>query len=87
MKDVKIMMMRKLVLGLTAAAAGLCLYAQQGAARPRSNIRFNTPQEAASYYENLVGRLASQVQSMQDENAMLRRQTEQLARAVRIQNS
>jgi len=63
------MMIGKLVLGLAAAAAGLCLYAQQSATRP--NTRFNTPQEAASYYENLVGRLASQVQSMQDENAIL----------------
>ena len=76
------MMMRKLVLGLTAAAAGLCLYAQQGAVRPRSITRFNTPQEAASYYENLVGRLASQVQSMQDENAMLTASNAELKQRV-----
>ena len=76
------MMMRKLVLGLTAAAVGLCLYAQQGAARPRSNARFNTPQEASSYYENLVGRLASQVQSMQDENAMLAASNAELKQRV-----
>lgn len=76
------MMMRKLFLGLTAAAAGICLYAQQGAARPRSNTRFNTPQEAASYYENLVGRLASQVQSMQDENAMLAASNAELKQRV-----
>ena len=65
------MMIRKLALGLTAATVGLCLYAQQGAPRSRSNTTFNTPQEAVSYYENLVGRLSSQVRSMQDENAML----------------
>jgi LysM repeat protein len=76
------MMMRKLFLGLTAAAAGVCLYAQQGAVRPRSNTRFNTPQEAASYYENLVGRLASQVQSMQDENAMLTASNAELKQRV-----
>lgn len=64
------MMIRKLALGLTAATVCLCLYAQQGA-RPRSNTPFNTPQEAVHYYENLVGRLSSQVRSMQDENAML----------------
>ena len=75
------MMKRKLILGLTAAAAGLCLYAQQGV-RPRSNTRFNTPQEAASYYENLVGRLASQVQSMQDENAMLTASNAELKQRV-----
>ena len=76
------MMIRKLTLGLTAAAVGLCLYGQQGGPRPRSNTAFKTPQEAVSYYENLVGRLASQVRSMQDENAMLAASNAELKQRV-----
>ena len=76
------MMIRKLALGLTAATVGLCLYAQQGGPRPRSNTTFNTPQEAVNYYENLVGRLSSQVRSMQDENAMLTASNAELKQRV-----
>ena len=76
------MKIRKLALGLTAATVGLCLYAQQGGPRPRSNTTFNTPQEAVNYYENLVGRLSSQVQSMQDESAMLTASNAELKQRV-----
>ena len=75
------MMIRKLALGLTAAAVGFCVHAQQGA-RPRQNTGFNTPREAVNYYENLVGRLSAQVRSMQDENAMLAASNTELKQRV-----
>ena len=61
------MTVRKISLSLAAAAAACCVYAQQGGAR----TPFRTPQDAVRDYENLVGRLAQQVRSMQDENAIL----------------
>lgn len=62
------MFIRKITLGLAASAAALCVYAQQGR---QSGAGFRTTQDAVRYYENLTGRLAQQVRSMQDENAML----------------
>ena len=61
------MHIRKIALGLAAASAVLCVYAQQG----KQAGGFRTTQDAVRYYESLVGRLAQQVRSMQDENAML----------------
>lgn len=74
-------MIGKLVLGITAAAVGLSVCGQQSA-RPRQNNGFNTPREAVNYYENLVGRLSSQVSSMQDENAMLTASNAELKQRV-----
>ncbi len=56
------MKIRKFVL-LSIAAAALApgLHAQQ---RTAARSGFATPQDAARYYENLVGRLAQQVRSM-----------------------
>ena len=62
------MLIRRIVLSVAAVAAAGTVSAQQRAAAPAA---FRTPQEAVRYYENLVGRLAQQVRSMQDENAML----------------
>ncbi|MBO4631000.1 MAG: LysM peptidoglycan-binding domain-containing protein [Lentisphaeria bacterium] len=62
------MSIRKITLCLTAVAAAGCVYAQQG---NNARTSFRTPQDAVRYYEDLVGRLAQQVRSMQDENAML----------------
>lgn len=59
---------RKLILGVTAAAAAFYVYAQQG--------------NQASYYENTIGRLSQQVRSMQDENAMLAASNADLKRQV-----
>lgn len=76
------MMIRKWALGLAAAAAGCCaVYAQQGA-RPRQSAGFNSSGDAVRYYENLVGRLSSQVRSMQDENAMLSASNTELKQRV-----
>lgn len=58
------MLMRKILLCLAVSVPVCCASAQQ-------KIVFRTPQEAVQYYENLVGRLAQQVRSMQDENAIL----------------
>ena len=80
------MNIRKLVLvSIAAAAFAPGLHAQQRAAASRSG--FATPQEAARYYENLVGRLAQQVRSMQDENAMLTASNADLKqRTARLEN-
>ena len=61
------MMIRKFTLGLAmlTAAGYVCAAPPQGAAP------FRTTQEAVRYYESLVSRLAQQVRSMQDENALL----------------
>ena len=77
------MVVRKITLGLAAASAALCVYAQQG----RQAGNFRTPQDAARYYENLTGRLVQQVRSMQDENAMLAASnTELKQRVARLEN-
>ena len=62
------MLIRRIALSVAAVAAAGTISAQQRTAAP---VSFHTPQEAVRYYENLVGRLAQQVRSMQDENAML----------------
>ena len=62
------MTIRKITLGLAMLTAAGYVYAappQQG------TVPFRTTQEAVRYYESLVSRLAQQVRSMQDENAML----------------
>ena len=80
------MMIRKLALGLTAAAAVFCASAQHEV-RPRQVNRFNTTGDAVRYYENLIGRLSSQVRSMQDENAMLSASNAELKQRVeRLEN-
>ena len=67
---------------ITTAAAG-CVYAQQSGVR----TPFRTPQEAVRYYEDLVGRLAQQVRSMQDENAILAASNADLKQRVsRLEN-
>ena len=77
------MVIRKITLGVAAASAALCVYAQQG--KPAGSFR--TPQDAARYYENLTGRLAQQVRSMQDENAMLAASNAELKqRVARLEN-
>ena len=77
------MVVRKITLGLAAASAALCVYAQQG----RQAGNFRTPQDAARYYESLTGRLAQQVRSMQDENAMLAASNAELKqRVTRLEN-
>ncbi|MBQ9335782.1 MAG: LysM peptidoglycan-binding domain-containing protein [Lentisphaeria bacterium] len=75
------MMIRKITLFLAAAAAAGCVYAQQGGPQP-GRAPFRTTQEAVRYYENLVGRLAQQVRSMQDENAMLTASNDELKQRV-----
>ena len=80
------MIIRKIALGAALAAAVGCLYAQSGTAS-RNQIVFRTPQEAVRYYENLVGRLAQQVRSMQDENAVLAASNADLKqRTARLEN-
>lgn len=73
------MTVRKIALSLTAAAAAVCVYAQQG--RPAGG-GFRTTQDAVRYYESMVGRLAQQVRSMQDENAMLSASNQELKQRV-----
>jgi len=78
------MFIRKITLGLTAAAAAVCVYAQQGR---QAGTGFRTTQDAVRYYENLTGRLAQQVRSMQDENAMLAASNADLKqRVARLEN-
>ena len=62
------MLIRRIVLSVVALAAAGTVAAQQ---RTAAAAPVRTPQEAVRYYENLVGRLAQQVRSMQDENALL----------------
>jgi|GEM_PF-1346470 len=72
--------------GIAAAVLVPGLYAQQRASAG-SRGSFATPQDAARYYENLVGRLAQQVRSMQDENAMLTASNADLKqRTARLEN-
>ena len=71
------MSIRKITLCLAAAAGCVCAQ-QQNTAR----VPFRTPQDAVRYYENLVGRLAQQVRSMQDENAMLSASSSELKQRV-----
>ena len=78
------MSIRKITLSLTAAAAAVCVYAQQGR---QTGTGFRTPQEAVHYYESLMGRLVQQVRSMQDENAMLAASNAELKqRVARLEN-
>ena len=80
------MIIRKIALCAAAAVTAGCLYAQS---RPASGnqVVFRTPQEAVRYYENLVGRLAQQVRSMQDENAVLAASNADLKqRTARLEN-
>lgn len=71
------MMIRKFALGLAAVMAAGVVCAQQG-----GRVAFRSTQEAVQYYENLVGRLAQQVRSMQDDNAMLSESNSDLKRRV-----
>lgn len=71
-------MKQKLLLAAGAFSIFFCVQAQ---------TVFKTPQEAVRYYEELVGTLAGQVRSLQDENAKLggavqnlQRQLEAIAR-------
>ena len=78
------MLIRKITLSLTAAAAAVCVYAQQGR---QTGAGFRTTQDAVRYYENLMGRLVQQVRSMQDENAMLAASNAELKqRVARLEN-
>ena len=72
------MMIRKITLGLAmlTAAGYVC------AAPPQGNVPFRTTQDAVRYYESLVGRLAQQVRSMQDENAILSASNAELKQRV-----
>ena len=80
------MIIRKIALCAAAAVTAGCLFAQSGPA-PGNQVVFRTPQEAVRYYENLVGRLAQQVRSMQDENAVLAASNADLKqRTARLEN-
>lgn len=73
------MMIRRIALGLTAVMAAGVVCAQQGQG---GRVPFRSTQEAVQYYENLVGRLAQQVRSMQDDNAMLAESNSELKQRV-----
>ena len=75
-----------ILMSIAVAALGPGLHAQQRAAAG-SRSSFATSQDAVRYYENLVGRLAQQVRSMQDENAMLSASNADLKqRTARLEN-
>ena len=68
------MMNRKLILFSAAFLLAGSAWAQNGS--------FRNTQEAVRYYEDLVGNLAQQVRSMQDENARLSASVQNLQRQL-----
>lgn len=65
---------------LVAAALSLCVFAP--ALHAQNRIVFRTPQEAVQYYEELVGTLTRQVKQMQDDNAVMSANTQELKSKV-----
>lgn len=61
---------------LIAASLALCVFTP--AVHAQNRIVFRTPQEAVQYYEELVGTLTKQVKQMQDDNAILSANTQEL---------
>ncbi len=66
-------MIKKLILASAAFTAAGSLWAQTS---------FSNPQEAVRYYEELVGTLTQQVRSLQDENARINANMQNLQRQV-----
>lgn len=66
-------MIKKLILASAAFTAASSLWAQTS---------FSNPQEAVRYYEELVGTLTQQVRSLQDENARINANMQNLQRQV-----